>query len=566
MPVITVPFNEFLPDQGYYGNPGLVHADNVAPIGATGFAPMRKRTLSTSAPGRTTTGCYLAGVGLLPKSPPEIFTGDRVTAGTGKLYRWTYGSNVWTGADVTRTSGGDYTVQTEGWYFLAYGNDMLAVCGNGDEPQRFVSGAANFTKMADPTGVNLDPRSKYIGVIGLHILLANCYESAVTYPNRVWWSGTDDPSTFGLATTHPSQRTGYQDLNDEYGEITGCVGGADYAYVFKRQAIYRMDWGGPFDYQFTPFAVGRGTVWPRSIARLGDEVYYWSDVGPTVIRGTQAMPIGLEKFSRALQDRDWYLPRSLAPNLSHPAHLLWATADPANDLVIWGFNSLNHAEASLIDYVDTLFIYNARYDRGSIVLNFDTRPSHDETVIDDGDVEVTGDGTITPNATRPCMAVASYGDINSNAVIRAWAPLSKVLWVDVLRIGETNGWKHHVGQVAPDYYSTPRFQTGFSPLDEAGGDTHITRVRPIFSVPDSSTEVPVVTVIHRWIRRPGEKPSTDIGRSTYTSNITRSDRGWINLTSSQDAPYHSIEVQFTTPISEISAIEIEYAGKGGKAR
>lgn len=553
MPVETIPFNEFLPDQGYYGNPGLVNADNVAPVGATGFAPMRKRTLSASAPGRSTAGCYLAGAGLLPKSPPEIFTGDRVTAGTGKLYRWTYGSDVWTGADVTRAAGGDYTVQTEGYYFLAYGNDIITVMGHGDDPQRFISGGTGkFTKMADPTGDNLDPRAKYIGVIGLHVLLANCYESAVAYPNRVWWSGTDDPTTFGLATTHPSERTGFQDLNDEYGEITGCVGGADYAYAFKRQAIYRMDWGGPFDYQFTPFGVGRGTVWPRSIARLGDEVYYWSDVGPTVIRGTQVMPIGLEKFSRTLQDRDWYLPRSLAPNVSHPAHLLWAAADAANDLVIWGFNSLNHAGASLIDYVDTLFIYNARYDRGSVVVNFDTALEHDDTVVDDGDVE-------TLTSTRPSMAVGSYGDISSNAVIRAWAPLSKVLWVDVLRIGETNSWKHYIGQVNPTYYSIPRFRTGFLRFTD-GSDVSIKRIRPVFTVPDSSTSTPVVTVKHRWIRKPGALPSD---AKEWTSDLARSDRGWIALSGAVEAPYHQIEVQFQTPISEISEIEIEYdfAGK-----
>ena len=133
------------------------------------------------------------------------------------------------------------------------------------------------------------------------------------------------------------------------------------------------------------------------------------------------------------------------------------------------------------------------------------------------------------------MAVSSYGDLNSNSVTRAWAPLSKVLWVDVLRIAETGGWKHYIGQVNPTYYSIPRFRTGF--LGYGGGDVRIKRIRPVFTVPESSTVTPIVTVIHRWIRRPGQKPSEEVGKATWTSDV---------------------EVSFRTPISEISEIEIEY--------
>src|SRR6185503_18640420 len=125
---------------------------------------------------------------------------------------------------------------------------------------------------------------------------------------------TDDIRFYSDAQADPDKRTGFQDLNDDYGPITGLISGSDYAYVAKTRCWYRMDAGGPFDYQFKPFGIGMGCILSHSICKLGDTIYYWSRSGPMRIRpGLEPEPLGDGAWERTLKDGSWVQEYGLGP-------------------------------------------------------------------------------------------------------------------------------------------------------------------------------------------------------------------------------------------------------------
>lgn len=199
--------------------------------------------------------------------------------------------------------------------FASFGDSIYAACFDGTNGH-FVSAATpstNFATFVTATApVTYSPLPRYVSTIKNHLLIANVesqttlgeFTANTVYPNLVMWSATDNPARWGdeLTANYPETvGSSYQQLYDEYGPITGLCGGMDYAYIFKPRAIYRMD--GP-EWTFHPVVTGAGTVYPNSIVRFYNDVYFWGPCGPARLRygSSEVENIGLGKVQRAITD------------------------------------------------------------------------------------------------------------------------------------------------------------------------------------------------------------------------------------------------------------------------
>lgn len=355
---IFFPFNEFSPDLGLLNNPGLIRCQDFALINGK-LAPIPFIAQFTAA---------LSAQPLGLASFPDGTSDYLIHYGSDDdLYTIEPGTGVET--NRTRTVGGTYNVQNRGWFFLPWGADMIAVCGTADEPQIRIGTAANYVGLINSPAPYDDLRPRYIcGIGALRTLLGFVRDEtgAVTYPNRVWWSYTDDARSYGTPATAPTQRSDFQDLFDDYGEVSGLAGGADYAYVFKKRALYRMDYGGPYQFTFKAFGEGSGgTRYANSIVRAGNDVYFWGPLGPSVVKDGQVIPIGQGKVSRTLFYSPWVVSPTIQVDTANtPQGEICGVYDAANNSVMWNYRT----QAASSGPSNVILVYHIATDRWSYKL------------------------------------------------------------------------------------------------------------------------------------------------------------------------------------------------------
>lgn len=314
MPIRRIPFGEWLPDLGEFNNEGLYKVKGAVNAG----------------------GRWL---------PNPIFNGVTITGNGGANYNvWNcrglhiHTSNsdskdirlyVGTTDDILRGSLNNSLVtqrataaglanapdSISGWQFTSFGDAIYATCFNGTTGH-FISAAtpsSNFaTFVAATTPTTYSPLPRFVSSIKNHLLIANVesqttlgeFTANTVYPNLVMWSASDDPTRWGdeLVANYPETvGSSYQHLYDEFGPITGLVGGMDYAYIFKPRAIYRMD--GP-EWTFHPVVTGAGTIYPNSIVRFYNDVYFWGPCGPARLRygSSEIENLAIGKCQRAVTE------------------------------------------------------------------------------------------------------------------------------------------------------------------------------------------------------------------------------------------------------------------------
>lgn len=321
MPIVRLPFGEWKPDAGEYLHDGLWKVSGIMPYAGTW----------TAIPGIT--GEDLSG-GTAPYTETEIYgfhlhpsqstpNNVRIIVGTSDtlLRGVAYEDLTTQPAAGVAPSFATPPDTVSGIQFCSFGNSCFAAmrCTTvGNSAFWYASSLAagsttDFVALVPGGGIApagayyLVPR--FVSTIKNHLLISHCYSKAAVgpfalnteYPNLVAWSKTGVATCFGDASTSTDfSGSGYQDLPDECGQITGMIGG-DYALIFKPRAIYRMD-GPPFT--FHPISIGSGTMFPNSIVRYNDDVYYWGPAGLMVIRGGSSSPepVGLGKTTRSVTE------------------------------------------------------------------------------------------------------------------------------------------------------------------------------------------------------------------------------------------------------------------------
>lgn len=550
---VFIPFGEFLPDRKLFGNEGLLRAFGVTPISGNYI----------QAPGIQS----VAGDGGTPGDPlaeePFGFGMHQLfSAGDQKLYAY-YGSETklyeidiaastpGVLAETNRSRAGGYgfsvspPLVSELWWFTSFGPNMIAT--NFEDEVQFLAtpGSGLFANMITST---FKPQARFAFPIRQNLFLAYIFNptlydgiAAATHQQLVAWSMNDNIRAFGSENVDDQLLgAGYQqNVGGDLGPITAAIGG-DFGLVFLAGGIVRID--GP-PWEFRTIVVGDTTLFPYSVFRLGDDVYFWGSGGPSVLRGGEAQPerLGVGKLQRSLLDNTTGFGSDFARATTLSARQVSGSADPVNELTRWSYNPINAAVAGE-DAEDpdgtppTLLLDHSIVDRRFTV-------------------------------SRPCRVSDTPRDLflrlSPSIETNQWGPFGATYFIQEAYSSDVHGgWRLGRYQLKPNGVSAGpamELRTAFGRLS----DTHSTRiiaVRPIWSntegkaaAIEGATSIQVHTKNKPW------EDETDSSVHTVFN-----DDGWIGTDSTVVGSYHSVTLKFANTttfineIHEIEGLEIEY--------
>ena len=414
-------------------------------------------------------------------------------------------------------------------FFTSFGNSIYAV--QRQSPIKYAdTPTSDFISSNQTTSpASYDPRASFVSTIKNHLLIGNITfatapsdgmgggaipTSALTstdYPQMVMWSATDAPRRFGDPAATPQEEllgSDYQNLGNEHGPITGLVGG-DYAYIFQTRAISRMD-GPPF--QIRPVVIGSGTMYPRSIVRYFDNVYFWGTTGPEVLRSGSSEPesLGLGKVSKTLGDHSnsrqsewWFGHKSpdgggaYTPGVNLSSEDYWRISgfvDYENGLICWTNDDTDYVsgtsswvrEGVILCYDIATGEFSAFKPYRKILMATSFPSLRNAT---NPGTQVMGANTLGVYAVRP-RALQNVIALGSNTVAPAYHNTASSL-----KIGTTYGIDpaNTTASSARDETWKMKFTTKWQPIADQEGRpipaTRVRRVRIPFSIEGYSSQV-----------------------------------------------------------------------------
>lgn len=328
---LFIPLGSFSPDPPHIGMSKLRRMRNMLPMSEGGLCLMSPRLVD---PGITDSNFTDNGLTVPAWEATSLFvhyTIEEIDPGPPAVYS-TFSPDLFIGGDadivmlpgldeasvanVSNTAVGAYgtgTYKPERWSFASWSWDSVVAVNGSDYPQVYYYGGSGlFTDMIqDHAGKSADSMiASHAAILGKHVVLANIKfeedplptpdgsnadcdtffgdEMDLFHPDIVWWSATDDETTFGDEVTCPGENTGWQQLNDTPGGITGLARVGDRALlVFKPNSIYIMELTGSEElFHFSLLSSSIGTTLTKSIVTVGRDVYFISQSGhPYVVRG-----------------------------------------------------------------------------------------------------------------------------------------------------------------------------------------------------------------------------------------------------------------------------------------
>ncbi len=322
-------FGEWLPDMPNLANPGSLVASGVIPD-LRGYRPFPGLAAQSNALTEEALGAFSATDS---DNNVYVYAGD-----TSRLYEL---------VDLTFTDeskGGGYTVGSDDvWQFALFNDSVIATSFT--DPVQFITAGGGVTgAFADLITSTNKPKAKHVAVVRQFLVLGNTSDATDGHiPNRVWWSGFNDPTDFDPDAT---TQCDFEDFS-EGGWVQRVVGGAEYGVIFQEKQIRRMEYvGSPVVFALPSVDRSRGTPIPNSIVSHGRDVFYISEEGFFRFNGSQSIPIGNQKVDRTF----W------AQFDTTERRKVSAAIDPLNKLVAWAF------PAGGPD-VNRIYLYNWGVDR-----------------------------------------------------------------------------------------------------------------------------------------------------------------------------------------------------------
>ena len=314
MAITRVTFGEWLPDQpGVIG--ALTTARNCYPK-AVGYGPFPQEVdYSDDAPQALTAAAAAKDT----NSITSIYA-----AGTTRLFKLDTSDFSWDDISATTYSG------TSGWKFTQFGNSLIAA--NESNTMQFID------VMSGTTFANIAvdaPKAKFVTVV--RDFVVSGYQTA--NKSRIQWSGINNEKTW---TTSATTQADFQDVPDG-GFVQGVTGG-EFGLVLLERSIVRMSYvGTPLIFQFDNIARNRGCFEPNSVIQWQGITYFLGDDGFYACDGQNLKNIGAEKVNRYFFNS---LKESDLGNMS-------AAIDPINNLVVWGYPSVDTDYRALIYHIAT---------------------------------------------------------------------------------------------------------------------------------------------------------------------------------------------------------------------
>ncbi len=297
------------PDLPVQGNSVYV-AKNVLP-GRGEYSPFPSLATNTDALTASCRGAIAAGANT---GTNYLYAGDAT-----KLYRLV--DATWTAAKTGLTS--DDFVE-----FAKWGEDVIAVNGHTDAPQKIDLGGTTFADLAGSP-----PKAKHIAVVGDFVMLGNINGA----PNKVQWCSINN------AESWTGSQADMQTFPDG-GAVQRIVGG-EYGIVFQERSIRRMTYvGSPVIFQIDEVEPGRGTLAPGSVVQYGNLIFYYGLDGFYAFNGQQSIPIGFAKVD------EWFRENAQADRLPN----MTGAFDPIAGRVRWSFTKSGSVEN------DCIIVYDIR--------------------------------------------------------------------------------------------------------------------------------------------------------------------------------------------------------------
>jgi len=314
MAITRVTFGEWLPDQpGVIG--ALTTARNCYPK-AVGYGPFPQEVdYSDDAPQALTAAAAAKDT----NSITSIYA-----AGTTRLFKLDTSDFSWDDISATTYSG------TSGWKFTQFGNSLIAANESNTMQYIDVMSGTTFANLAVDA-----PKAKFVTVV--RDFVVSGYQTA--NKSRIQWSGINNEKTW---TTSATTQADFQDVPDG-GFVQGVTGG-EFGLVLLERSIVRMSYvGTPLIFQFDNIARNRGCFEPNSVIQWQGITYFLGDDGFYACDGQNLKNIGAEKVNR-------YFFNSLKES---DLGSMSAAIDPINNLVVWGYPSVDTDYRVLIYHIAT---------------------------------------------------------------------------------------------------------------------------------------------------------------------------------------------------------------------
>ena len=314
MAITRVTFGEWLPDQpGVIG--ALTTAKNCFPK-AVGYGPFPQEVdYSDAAPQNLTAAAAAKDT----NSITSIYA-----AGTTRLFKLDTSDFSWDDISAVTYSG------TFGWKFTQFGNSLIAANESNTMQYIDVMSGTTFADLAADA-----PKAKFVTVV--RDFVVSGYQSS--NKSRIQWSGINNEKTW---TTSATTQADFQDVPDG-GFVQGVTGG-EFGLVLLERSIVRMSYvGTPLIFQFDNIARNRGCFEPNSVIQWQGITYFLGDDGFYACDGQNLKNIGAEKVNRYFFNS---LKESDLGNMS-------AAIDPINNLVVWGYPTVDLDYRVLVYHVPT---------------------------------------------------------------------------------------------------------------------------------------------------------------------------------------------------------------------
>lgn len=562
-----IQFGEFLPDRKLFGNEGLLRAYGVTPISGNyiqapdirlpGGPGNSLSNLGTDANGRTDDAF-------------GFFAHQVFNLGARNQYAYYGAKDKLVEIDVTagdplsetdRSKVGGYSFGTspptihDMWWFTSFGASVVAT--NFNNPVQYLT-TPGSGKFADMVSSSFKPQGRFAFPIRQNMFLAYCFLPASfdgldagTHPQLVVWSQNGVLEQFGAESVDSSKTgAGYQqDVGTDLGPIQAAVGG-DFGLVFCSKGIVRID--GP-PYEFRVIVEGDTTLFPYSVFRLDQDIYFWGIGGPSVLRGGEppVERLAVDRAQRSLLDNVTGFGADFSVDANMEARQVSGGADSANGLV--RFSYVPHSGAYAGSDAETpagvpptlLFDYSIRSGRMTI-----SRSA--------GLIETEGE----PAGAARDFFLRQF-PIEEGV---PWGPHGQVIGLKQNYEDNGESWYPFQYKLQGGQGDIPpmELRTAFGRLHDRR-NTRIIAVRPVWSNTEglaSSIEGGATVRIHTKNKSWEDETNSD-------EHSTFSDDGWIGTDSSFVGAYHSVTLKFnpnlspdTDQIHEVEGVEILYIEGG----
>lgn len=197
-----------------------------------------------------------------------------------RLIKWDSTAQNWVVIAGPALTGGP--AQYFRWTVLNY---MLCF-SQGNDPVMLWNGITTTYAVAAVTATP----GRFLSELAFHLLVGYTFESGVSLPQRLRWTGSFDP------TDWTSFNSGFVDLTNDLGPITGIANIYQTGYIFQQRGIVQAIPTGvgtqPFDFVKISNK-SKGNIAPYSLDYYGDQMAcYVGKDNIYLFDGTQSYPIG----------------------------------------------------------------------------------------------------------------------------------------------------------------------------------------------------------------------------------------------------------------------------------